>query len=356
MQKYDVIIVGSGPAGLMCAANLEGNVLLIEKNQKLGGKITVSGGGRCNVTNKKSREHFLRNVPRNSKFLFSTLNNFYVDEIIKFFEENGCMLKEEKNNRMFPLTDQANDIVQTLVKVIRENNVKVQTNLEVETIEQSDGGYLVNNKYLTKKIVIATGGRTYPKLGTSGFGYQVAERFGLKVIEQFACEAPVVSNDQLIQTKLLQGISLQNVTGTVYGPKKKLFSTKGDLVFTHFGLSGPLIHHLSYYIKMELFKAPTVKLELDLSEVENIPSKLNALLEDPQMEFKISDVRGFNVGFVTAGGVDVKEINPKTFESKKQPGIFFIGEVLDVNAFTGGYNITICLSEGFSCAKELNQK
>lgn len=360
MKNYNVAIIGSGPSGLMAASTITNkSVLLIERNPELGGKIKVSGGGRCNVTNNKEIEQFLLNVPKNNKFLYSTLNSFGPKQIIDFFNTHGTPLVEEKDNKMFPSTHNSQDIIDTFKRIIASRDVSVRTNTEVTDIRYEDHKYIINQSWSCERLIIATGGNTYRHLGTEGFGYQVAENFDLKVTDLFPVETPLVSNSELIASKALQGVALQDVTASLLVKNKKVFTKTHDLLFTHFGLSGPLALQSSFYASKALRqnKRPII-LRIDLNpdyiQGGNVPKRLLPFIENDRIEVEIHDVRGGKHGFVTDGGVSLKEINPKTFEAKRQPNLFFVGEVLDINAFTGGYNITNCLSEGYAVANYLN--
>lgn len=360
MKNYDVIIIGSGPSGLMAASTIENkSVLLIERNPEIGGKIKVSGGGRCNVTNNKDIESFLLNVPKNNKFLYSTLYSFGPTQIIDFFTTNGTPLVEEKDNKMFPKSHQSQDIINTFKRVLNDKDVTIKTNTEVTSVSYKDGMYIINESFTASKLVVATGGNTYRHLGTEGYGYQVAESFGIKVTDLFPVETPLVSNSELIASKAVQGVALQDVTATLLVNNKKVFTKTHDLLFTHFGLSGPLALQSSFYASKALRqnKRPIImRIDLNPEYIAsgNVPKRLLPFIENDRIEIEIHDVRGGKHGFVTDGGISLKEINPKTFEAKNQENLFFIGEVLDINAFTGGYNITNCLSEGYTLGSYIN--
>ncbi len=360
MTDFNVIVIGSGPSGLMAASNIQNkSILIIERNPEIGGKIKVSGGGRCNVTNNKDIDLFLNNVPKNSKFLYSTLNTFGPKQIIEFFTSNGTPLVEEKDNKMFPESHNSQDIINTFKKIMNDKDITIKTNTEATTIEQIDGKFIVNDSYQAEHLIIATGGNTYRHLGTEGYGYQVAEQFGMKVTELHPVEAPLVSNSELIASKAVQGVALQNVTATLLVKNKKVFTKTHDLLFTHFGLSGPLALQSSFYASKALRsgKKPVImRIDLNPEYVAsgNVPKRLLPFIENDRIELEIHDVRGSKHGFVTDGGVSLKEINPKSFEAKNIPNLYFVGEVLDINAFTGGYNITNCLSEGYSLATHIN--
>lgn len=360
MRDFNVIIIGSGPSSLMAASTIDNkSILIIERNLEIGGKIKVSGGGRCNVTNNKEIEQFLNNVPKNSKFLYSTLNNFGPKQIIDFFEQNGTPLVEEKDNKMFPQSHKSQDIINTFKRVMNDKDITIKTNTLAETIEYKNNKYIVNECFSCNQLIIATGGNTYKHIGTEGFGYDVANQFEIKVTDTFPVEAPLVSNSELIASKALQGVALQNVSATLLVKNKKVFTKSHDLLFTHFGLSGPLALQSSYYASKALRqnKRPII-MRIDLNPEyianNNVPKRILPYIENDRIEIEIHDVRGSKHGFVTDGGISLKEINPKSFEAKNQPNLFFIGEVLDINAFTGGYNITNCLSEGYSLGQYIN--
>ncbi len=357
MQEYQNIIIGSGPSGLMCAANLKDNTtLILEKNGEIGGKIKVSGGGRCNVTNNKSNDKLLEYIVHNPKFLYPSLNNFNAQDIMQWFESNDCELVEENRNRVFPKSHLSTSIIRTLRKVILDHQQKIKTNYEVTKIDydQDLEKYIINDEYQCTNLIIATGGQTYQHLGTTGDGYRFARNFGHTITELYPCETPLVSNDELIRNKDLQGISLRDVTATIYVNNKKKKTLTSDLLFTHFGLSGPLALHFSYYVIAAKKKKHPVKIVLNLTSCE-VPKKMRKLIAEDTLTINIDDTKGWKTAFVTNGGIKLKELSPQTMESKLQKNLFFIGEVLDINAFTGGYNITLCLSEGKLCADYINQ-
>ncbi len=362
MKQFDVIIIGSGPSGLMCASKIDNKrVLLLERNETIGGKIKVSGGGRCNVTNNKDIDSFLKNVPKNNKFLFSTLNNFGPWQIIDFFKQHDCPLVEEKDNKMFPKSHDSRSIIDVFKRIINNKDVTIKTKYLVENVEYTNGEYIINDTFTSNTLVVATGGNTYRHLGTDGFGYKVAQNMGIIVTDTSPVEAPLVSNSQIIASKQVQGISLQDVKANVYANNKRVFSKQHDLLFTHFGLSGPLALQSSFYINKALKtgKGPvTFEIIIDEQYKDSsiVPKRLLPYIIDNKIIIEISDIRGAKHGFVTDGGISLKEINPKSFATKKYPSLYFIGEVLDINAFTGGYNITTCLSEGYSCALAINEQ
>lgn len=355
MKKYDVIIIGAGPSGLMTATQIKDkSVLLLDANDEIGGKLKVTGGGRCNVTNNKSIDSFLNNVPKNQKFLYSTLNNFSPSDIINFFEENKVKLKEEDHGRMFTKSNDYRSITNLFTKLLRQNKVKTQLNYLVTQVVRDDNHFIINDEYYTEHLVIATGGISYKQFNTTGFGYQVAKEFDIEVTDLDIVEAPLVSNDQVIQDKLLQALSLKDARLSVFVDNKEVFSDKHDLVFTHFGISGPLALRSSYYCRCALKENKNVKVVIDTSGIDNVPRRLKKLLIEDKIELTIHDVRGSSVGFITSGGIKLNQISPQSFETKKIEKLYFIGEVLDVHGFTGGYNLSICFSEGYSLAQYLN--
>lgn len=336
MIKYDVIIIGAGPSGLMAATQIKNKkVLLLDKNSFLGGKIKVSGGGRCNVTNNKDNDTFLNNVLKNPRFLYPTFNNMSPQDLTSFFTN----LKEEDNNRMFPVSNDAMDIVEQLQNKLG-NNVDVMLNYGVTTID----GLVVDNKYSCQHLVIATGGITYPTMGTTGDGYKFLDTH--KLITPTPTLTSLVCSDVIIQDKEFQGVTLKNTKTEIYINNKKKKTLDGDLLITHFGLSGPLALHISDIVRDKIPKG--VRLEVKLRE------KVKSITED-KLVFNISDIRGKQHAFVTAGGIDVKQIDPYTFESKITNNTYVIGELLDVHCLTGGYNIATCLSMGYTCGNYINK-
>ncbi len=357
MQEYQNIIIGSGPAGLMCGAKLSKNTtLILEKNPKIGGKIKVSGGGRCNVTNNKPNDKLLEFIIHNPKFLYPALNNFNSSDIINFFETNNCSLVEENHNRVFPKDHNSQTIINTLKRVIDQNHQTIITNYNVTTIDynQEQQQYIINQEFICTNLIIATGGKTYSHLGTTGDGYRFAEQFNHTITELAPCETPLVSNDPIIQNHQLQGISLRNITATIFVNNKKKKTITQDILFTHFGLSGPLALHFSYFVIQAKKKNHPVRIELDLTSCD-IPKRMQKIIDEDKLIINIHDTKGWKTAFVTNGGIKLKEVSPQTYQSKLQENLYFIGEVLDINAFTGGYNITTCLSEGALCAKAINE-
>ncbi|MCK1193047.1 NAD(P)/FAD-dependent oxidoreductase [Streptococcus uberis] len=383
MTNYDTIIIGGGPAGMMAtiSSSYYGfNTLLIEKNKRLGKKLAGTGGGRCNVTNNGTLEELIDGIPGNGRFLYSVFSQFDNHDIIHFFQENGVKLKEEDHGRMFPTTDKSRTIIEALEKKIKELGGHILTGTEIVSVKKVDNLFQLKSKdqtFTCEKLIVTTGGKSYPSTGSTGFGHDIARHFQIQVTELEAAESPLLTD---FPHKALQGISLDDVTLS-YG--KHVITH--DLLFTHFGLSGPAALRLSSFVNggeiaeldflpqtsedllkqlLEDNREKTVKnaLKQVLPErvaeflSQNYPEKTKQL-NKIQIEDLVGSVKALNIpitgkmslakSFVTKGGVDLKEINPKTLESKKVPGLHFAGEVLDINAHTGGFNITSALCSGW---------
>ncbi|WP_449444916.1 NAD(P)/FAD-dependent oxidoreductase [Ureibacillus acetophenoni] len=406
---YDVIVIGGGPSGLMAAiaaGEQKSRVLLIEKGNKLGKKLAISGGGRCNVTNRLSVDEIVKHIPGNGRFLYSSFTVFNNEDIISFFEGLGVPLKEEDHGRMFPKSDRAQDVVNALVNELARRNVEIRLQTAVTKLLMDDerilGVRLSNGEELrAKAVVVAVGGKAVPQTGSTGDGYPWAERAGHTVTELYPTEVPVLSNEPFIQSKELQGLALRDVAVSVLNSKgKTLVTHQMDMLFTHFGVSGPAILRCSQFIVKERKKnggAPVqlriqtltehneescfqflVKLlkEEPKKSVKNVWKNLAPerwllfLLERAKIDSSLTgaeisqekirsfarELVGFTMNvhgtqplekaFVTGGGVSVKEIEPKTMASKKKAGLFFCGEILDIHGYTGGYNITSALVTG----------
>lgn len=405
-NQYDVIIVGAGPAGLMSAisaGSLGAKVLLLEKNKKVGRKLRMTGGGRCNVTNNQPLEELISQIPGNGRFLYSTFAQFDNQDIMAFFAEQNIALKEEDHGRMFPVTDRSKTIVEALLQAALAKGVTLKTSVTVtQLIKEGDkliGVATTEGDFYGKSLVITTGGMTYSGTGSSGDGYKFAKSCGHHITPLFATEAPLVSDDDFIKAGSLQGLSLQEVALSVMGPNNKpIITQKRDLLFTHFGLSGPAALRCAYFVNLQLRKFPQEKVTLQLDclpevavdklkqqlqealdtkkQVKNalahfLPERLllvilakEKLTERPAQSLTTAEIAqladlikafpiqinrtiGLEKAFVTAGGVELKEINPKTLASKLTPGLYFAGEVLDINGYTGGFNITAALATGY---------
>jgi predicted Rossmann fold flavoprotein len=408
-MQYDVVVIGGGPSGLMAAiaAGEKGlNVLLIDKGDKLGRKLAISGGGRCNVTNRLPVEEIIKHLPGNGKFLYSAFSIFSNEDIIKFFEKLGIALKEEDHGRMFPLSNKAQSVVDALLTQLEKLKVKIYTNSPVADVIYKAG--LVSSVNLkngteikAKSVVIAVGGKSVPHTGSTGDGYAWAEKAGHTITELFPTEVPVTSNEPFIKNKSLQGLSLRDIELSVLNPKgKAIISHRMDMIFTHFGLSGPAVLRCSQFVvkAMKKWKLNEATMSLDVIPdkkeeeffqeivklVKSEPKKsikntlkglvperyLLFLLEqneiDPleqgatisnekirtfvksckQFLIKVNGTLPLEKAFVTGGGVSVKEIEPQTMASKMMGGLYFCGEILDVHGYTGGYNITSALVTG----------
>ncbi len=352
MINYDVIIIGSGPTGLMSAYTIKNkSVLLIDANEEIGGKIKLSGGGRCNVSNNKEVEDFLKKVPKNEKFLFSTFSKFSPIDLIEFFNKNNVTLKEEDNGRMFPKNNKST----TIINFFKENlgsNVTLKLNYLVDNVEYKNNKFIIDQKFSSKKLVIATGGVSYPHISHHFKGHKILESLGHTTTDFLPSESPLVITNDLISSRVLQGTSLKDCKGELFINNKKKVTLNGDVLFTHFGLSGPLALNMSFFVAENLIKNKTVKLRMIPNE---IPKKVVNHLTDGVIEFNISDVKGFKTAFLTNGGINLKEVNNKNFESKIIKDLYIGGEVLDINAFTGGYNIAICFCEGKIIGDYINE-
>ncbi len=383
MTHFDTIIIGGGPAGMMATISsaFHGKkALLLEKNRRLGKKLAGTGGGRCNVTNNGTLEDLIEGIPGNGRFLYSVFSQFDNHDIIAFFEDNGVKLKEEDHGRMFPTTDKSRTIIQALENKILELGGQIKTQCEVVSVKKKDDLFIVKSAdtaFTCDQLIVTTGGKAYPSTGSTGFGHDIARHFKLEVTEIEAAESPLLTD---FPHKPLQGISLDDITLSY---DKHVITH--DLLFTHFGLSGPAALRMSSFVKggevLSLDVLPQMTRE-DIQQYlnqnrdkaiknglkgliperladffsEGFPEKIKQMdpketesLIDKLKETKIPVTGKMNLtkSFVTKGGVDLKEINPKTLESKKVPGLHFAGEVLDINAHTGGFNITSALCSGW---------
>lgn len=399
-----VVVVGGGASGMMAAyasAKLNKKTILLEQNEKLGKKVYITGKGRCNLTCAVDENEFFKNVVTNPKFLFSAINLLSPYDLREFFEQNGLKLKEERGKRIFPESDKASDVNKTLEKVLKKLGVDIKLNTKVVEILQENGiikGVKTETEViLCDSVIICTGGVSYPLTGSTGDGYKFAKRFGHSVISA----KPALVGIELKGTDYLdlQGLSLKNVNLSATLSNKTIFSEFGEMLFTHFGVSGPIALSCSSIINK--FNADELTLHIDLKPAltfevldnrllrefkENnakiITSALRSLLPKSLIDvvlkqsmvnaskncsqitaeerkrilltlknlvFSVKKLRPIQEAIVTSGGVNVKEINPKTMESKLIKGLFFAGELIDVDAYTGGFNLQIAFSTGY-CA------
>lgn len=409
MKEYDVIIIGAGASGLIASGTIAQNgksVLLLDKNQKVGRKIIITGKGRCNVTNNCDNDRFFSAVRRNSRFMFSSFNNFNSQDTMEFFTKQGVELKTERGNRVFPLSDKSVDIVDALYNFIKKNNVDFKQSKVID-VDKKDNRFIVkcldDSIYSSEFLLICTGGLSYPATGSTGDGYNFAKKFGHNVLKQSPSIVPIELKEDFCQS--LMGLSLKNVTLSVFEDKKKIYSDIGEMMFTHFGISGPLVLTASSYLGDDLSKnsleidfKPGLTNEMldkrllrDFNEMSNksisnvliklLPRSIikyvlimahipqNKIINEITKEERnslIRAVKGFKLtpkslrsvteAVVTRGGVDTKEINPKTMESKLVENLFFAGEVIDVDAVTGGFNLQIAFSTGISASKGIIEK
>lgn len=405
-----VLIIGAGPSGLMCACKASENnqVIVIEKNEKAGKKIYITGKGRCNVTNNCSTNEFINNVVTNAKFLYSSINHFSCQNTMDFFEKQGVSLVTERGNRVFPYSYHASDITRALVNYCLRNHVDFHYFEKVLSIEERESGYLVitdKSRYEVDKVVVATGGKSYPNTGSTGDGYEFARNLSIDVIPQIPALVPLLINDAI--PKDLYNFTFKNVCLSVFNKSGKLIKSEfGELMTMKNALAGPisltissLINKMDYhdlYLELDLKPAlneeklkariekdiidlksksnsnayilvrglvPKGMIELILKRIDvdsNLPIKkisekniLDLIYQLKHFRFNYIGLDSFERAIVTSGGINVKEINPQTMEVKKHPGLYFIGEVLDVDAFTGGFNMQIALSSGYSAGLAL---
>jgi predicted Rossmann fold flavoprotein len=418
-MNYDVIVIGGGPSGLMAcvSAGMHGaRVLLVEKGNKLGRKLAISGGGRCNVTNNKDIDELIKNIPGNGRFMYSSFSVFNNRDIIDFFEGLGIKLKEEDRGRMFPVSDKAKDVVNALIRKVKEVGTDIRLYSPVERVRYENGRVsgitlLSGEKMDAPCVIVATGGKSVPHTGSTGDGYKWAQQAGHTITELYPTEVPIVSNEEWIRNRELQGLSLRNIQLSVWNAKgKKITEQEGDMIFTHFGISGPAALRCSQYVVKALKQSQTqeVLMTIDLfphKSIEDIRDETYALAEnEPKKAIKnvlkgyipermihlvlqkaglrgditfshipkapwaemarllkqfplyVNGTLSIEEAFVTGGGVHLKEIDPKTMQSKLMPGLFFCGEILDVHGFTGGYNITVAFSSGYTAGKSAAER
>lgn len=430
-----VVVIGGGPAGMMSAitaAEKGDKVIILEKMNSLGRKLLITGKGRCNITSSLDMKDFISNVPGNGKFLYSSFQNYTNRDVINFLEKQGVKVKEERGSRIFPTSDKSKDVLDAFLRRLKELKIDIRINSKASKIEVQNGA-VKGVRYINEKgndvlenadkIILATGGKSYPNTGSTGDGYKIASSLGHTVTkikpslvpivvankntetEQILKESSIV--DSLNLCKRLQGLTLKNVSIKIKDVKnnKVIYEDFGEMIFTHFGVSGPTIlsgsaHLLRYNNVEELFREGNIKLIIDLKpalseekldlrlirdfkeqsnklfknsldnlvpkklidpivEISNINpnKKVNEITKEERkllinilkgLKLTLKEFRTIDDAIITAGGIDIKEINPKTMESKKVKGLFFAGEIIDVDAYTGGFNLQIAYSTGYT--------
>lgn len=406
-MKFDGIVIGGGPAGMFAAITAAQNgsqVLLLEKNSRLGKKLLITGKGRCNVTNNCSAQEVLQNTPRNGRFLFSAMAAFPPEKTISFFETNGCPLKTERGNRVFPLSDRSQSVLDCLRDVLRRLPVVVREETVREILTQ-DGhvtGVRTNKaNYTASWVILATGGISYPATGSTGDGYAMAQALGHTIVSQEGNLVPLESGDA--DCAEMQGLSLRNVgVKLVDARNKTLYQDFGELLFTHFGVSGPTVLSASCHLKgagcrLLIDLKPALdegkldsRILRDLEQYQNrsmenaltdllprsmIPVVLRRLNIAPEMQansltkqsrrslvallkdfpIAVTGKRPVSEAIITSGGVKVSEINPKTMESKLVSGLFFAGEIIDCDAYTGGFNLQIAWATAYAAGSGVKE-
>ena len=411
-----VVVIGGGPAGMMAAitASQKGDkVILIEKMKSLGRKLLITGKGRCNITSSLPIEEFIKNTPGNGKFLYSSYQRYTNKDIIKFLKEEGLEVKEERGNRIFPITDHSQDVLECFIKKLKKNNVEIHYNKKVEEIlyKEKEGEKIVKgiktNKEVIEadKVILATGGKSYPLTGSTGDGYDLAKKLGHTIKDIKPSLVPLEIYEKDI-CKELQGLSLKNVSIKLLDSEKNknIYEDFGEMLFTHFGVSGPIIlsssaHLVRYKNIEEKYKNRSIKLVIDFKpalleqklesrilrdwdELKNkqyknsldklLPQKLisvivrqskidatkkvNEITKEERRNLvhllksftlEIKAFRPIEEAIITSGGINIKEIDPKTMESKIVKNLYFAGEIIDVDSYTGGFNLQIAYSTGY---------
>ena len=410
MKTKDVLVIGGGAAGMAAAyaAAMSGSkVTLIEKNEKLGKKVYITGKGRCNVTNACPEEEFIQHVVTNPRFLYGAFHRFSNEDVMSLLERAGCPLKTERGNRVFPVSDHASDVIRAFSGLLSELGVQMLFHHELLSVETEDGrvsGAFVKlpsggrSFFPASAVVLATGGRSYPATGSTGDGYRVLSSLGHEIVRPYPSLVPLETQEEW--PKALSGLTLKNVRFTVFHGKQEAYSEFGELLFTHFGVSGPIVLSASSFVTALLNEGETLSAEIDLKpalDLETLDRRLQtelsangkkqignvmtALLPSSlvpafiriagfegtetaasvtreerkrlvktlkALPLTLSSTRGFEEAIVTKGGVSVKEVRPSTMESKLVSGLFIAGELLDVDALTGGFNLQAAWSTGYA--------
>lgn len=400
-KRPEILVAGGGAAGMMAAlfaARAGASVTLLERNEKLGKKIYITGKGRCNLTNDCSLEEFLRQVPRNPRFLYGALNRFGPQDMMALMEEAGCPVEVQRGQRVFPRSEKASDVIRALARLMEQAGVRVRLHSRIQSLIVREGraaGVVLENgeRLEADAVILALGGQSYPMTGSTGDGYTLAQAVGHHVLPPEA----VLSALETVEDwpRALQGLALKNVRLTLRSGRKTLYTELGEMLFTHFGISGPLVLEMSCHLPAELAQAQVtldlkpgltpeqldLRLQRDFTaqprkQLQNVlpgllPLRLSALFPDlagvsgericgqitrgereqlgaalKALPITLRARRPLAEAIVTRGGVDVKEIQPATMESKLLPGLYFAGEMIDVDAHTGGFNLQIAFSTG----------
>jgi len=410
-NTYDIIVIGAGPAGLIAAIESKtatNKVCILEKMHKPAMKLKITGKGRCNITNNADLITFIKKFGKNGRFLKYAFSEFFNTDLIKYFEKEGVQFKLERGERWFPVSDKAIEIANILLKKAKSKNIEIKTNADVAAAKQSSNeGFLITLKDKTilqaKKLLIATGGKSYPKTGSTGEGYKIALKLGHTITPLFPSLVPLETTGNIAEK--LQGLSLKNINASIISENKKITEQFGEMLFTDFGVSGPIILTMSQTAIDLLHQKKKIILSIDLKPAldhkkldqrilreisehskQNFKTMLKRLLpqkmipvfiellgipEDKQLsqinseerkkikmllkEFKleICGYKSYEDAVVTAGGISLKEVNPQTMESKLVPGLYFAGEILDLNGETGGFNLQAAFSTGWVAGQSL---
>ena len=406
-MAFDCIVIGGGPAGMIAAitaARAGKNVVLLEKNDRLGKKLLITGKGRCNVTNNCTADEVLKNTPRNGKFLFSAMAAFPPEKAMQFFEDAGCELKTERGNRVFPTTDRSQTVLDALQRELKNSDVIVKT-ARVLSIEQDESGITgvatSSGFFEARKIILATGGASYPTTGSTGDGYKFAKALGHTIVEPQGSLVPLETAGP--DAPEMQGLALKNTALKLLNPKgKAVYKDFGEMLFTHFGVSGPMVLSASAHIgkgdgwKISLDLKPALEehklddrilRDLDMYQNRSMENALTDLLPrsmipvvlrrigvDGSLQansftkqnrralvellknftLEITGKRPVAEAIITSGGVKCGEIDPKTMQSKKVPGLYFAGEIIDCDAYTGGFNLQIAWATGVAAGSAVS--